>query len=288
MNGRFQRGRVGGISPFFAFQDIITSAMAVVITIVMLLALDMGEPGQASPGEPDAGGLLTQQLEKLLDELSRANTALRTAQDTSSAAKLDPAIVRGEIETLRTELAGIRAISQTGEKDLTDAQRHDDTQIVRSDLEKKKAALAAAAKQLAQSEAEAARSLAEMKRAEEALRAKEGQLLAEQAKKNELWLIPDRSKTNKEPVLAVVTADGVVLQRFDHPEKAEIRGRGLASQFEGALKAYSKLDQYVVFYFKPSGVDHFQELTDSAKSAGFEIGYDAVREETSINFNPAR
>lgn len=287
MKGRFQRGKIGGISPFFAFQDIITSAMAVIITVVMLLALDMGEPGQASPGEPDAGGL-TQQLEKLLDELSQGNAQLRAAQDASTAAKLDPAIVRGEIEAMRGELAGIRASSRTGEKELTDAQRHDDTKIVRSELEKQKAALAAAAKQLAQREDASARSLAEMKRAEEALRAKEGQLLAEQAKKNELWLIPDRSKTSKEPVLAVVSADAVVLQRFDHPEKSELRGRGLSSKFESALKDYSKLDQYVVFYFKPSGVDHFQTLTDMAKSAGFEIGYDAVGEETAINFNPTR
>lgn len=287
MNGRFQRGKIGGISPFFAFQDIITSAMAVVITIVMLLAVDMGEPSQANPGEPDAGGF-TQQLEKLLDELSQANAELRAAQDASTAAKLNPAIVRGEIEAMRGELTGIRAISQTGEKELTDAQRNDGAKIVWSELEKKKAAIAAAAKQLAQREEAAARSLAEMKRAEEALRAKEGQLLAEQARKNELWLIPDRTKTSKEPVLAVVSADAVVLQRFDRPEKSEIRGRGLSSKFESALKDYSKLDQYVVFYFKPSGVDHFQALTDSAKSAGFEIGYDAVGEEIAINFNTAR
>ena len=80
----------------------------------------------------------------------------------------------------------------------------------------------------------------------------------------------------------------VVLQRFDHPVKSELRGRGLAFKFESALKDYSKLDQYVVFYFKPSGVDHFRKLTDSAKNADFEIGYDAVFEETAINFNPAR
>ena len=34
--------------------------------------------------------------------------------------------------------------------------------------------------------------------------------------------------------------------------------------------------------------DHFQTLTDSAKTAGFEIGYDAVSEETAINFHTAR
>jgi hypothetical protein len=287
MKGRFQRGKIGGISPFFAFQDIITSAMAVVITIVMLLALDMGEPSQGDPRDPVPSNL-TQQLEELLDQLSQANVGLRSAQEADAAAKLSPAILKGEIETMRSELAGMRAISQAGEKDLTNAQRSDAAKIVWSELEKQKAFIAAAAKQLAQRQEEAARSLAEMKRAEDALRAKEGQLLAEQARKNELWLIPDRSKTSKEPLLAVVSADAVVLQRFDHPEKSELRGRGLASKFEGALKGYSNLDQYVVFYFKPSGVDHFEALTQSAKSAGFEIGYDAVGEEIAINFNRAK
>ena len=77
-------------------------------------------------------------------------------------------------------------------------------------------------------------------------------------------------------------------QVFDRPEKTEVRGRGLPARFENALKDYSKLDQYIVFYFKPSGVEHFQTLTDAAKSAGFEIGYDAVGEEVAINFSAAR
>lgn len=287
MKGRFQRGKIGGISPFFAFQDIITSAMAVLITVVMLLALDIGDPSRANSGEV-APGNLVEQLNKLLDALSRANAQLRALQNAASTAKLDPGILKGEIESMRAELAAIRTISQTTGKELTAAQRNEGAKIVWGEIEKHKAAVAAKARQLAQSEAAAARSLAEMQRAEEALRAKESQLLAEQARKNELWLIPDRSKTSKEPVLAIVSADVVVLQRFDHAEKTELRGRGLFSKFDGALKDYSKLDQYIVFYFKPSGVDHFQILTDAAKTAGFEIGYDAVGEEAAINFNTAR
>ena len=87
MSRRFQRGKTAGISPFFAFQDIITSAMAVVITIVMLLALDMGDPTQGSSGEP-ASAELAQALEKLLNELSEANASLKSAQDKMAAATL--------------------------------------------------------------------------------------------------------------------------------------------------------------------------------------------------------
>jgi hypothetical protein len=32
----------------------------------------------------------------------------------------------------------------------------------------------------------------------------------------------------------------------------------------------------------------FEDLTESARTAGFEIGYDAVGEEIAINFSPAK
>ena len=286
MSSRFQRGKVAGVSPFFAFQDIITSAMAVLIVIVMLLALDMGEGGPVDPADP-ADRSLTQRLQELLDQVSRARENLRTAQDARAAAR-DPASSKAEIELLRGELAQVQKASRSSEMNLADARRHDGAKVVLSELEKQKAQNTAAGKETSKLEQEAARTLEEMQRAEEALRAKESQFLAEQAKKNELWLVPDRSKTSKEPVLAVVSADAVVLQRFDHPEKAELRGRRVASQFEAALKDYSRLDQYVVFYFKPSGVGLFEGLTESARTAGFEIGYDAVGEEIAINFSSAK
>ena len=287
MNGRFQRGRVGGISPFFAFQDIITSAMAVIITIVMLLALDIGEPSQAPSGEADRGDLAAQ-LAKVLAELSQANADLRTLQETSRGTKVDPALLRGQIVALRGDLATLQQGAIASGKQLSGVKQGGGTTVVASELANAKAQIAAANKALAISEAEVARTLAEMKNAENSLRAKEGQLLSEQAKKNELWLIPDRSKTSKEPVLAVVSANAIALQRLDQPESSEIRGRDLAGKFEEAIKVFSKLDQYIVFYFKPSGVDLFQKLTDAAKDAGFEIGYDAVSEESAIHFNPSK
>lgn len=285
MQSRF-RGRVGGISPFFAFQDIITSAMAVIITIVMLLALNMGKQGGTSPDEPASADLSTR-LRSLLDELSQAGASLRTAQEAGVAANLDPATLKNEIGAMRQELAALQGASRKAAGTLSDAQRNEGASIVWGELEKQKAVIAAATKSLAQREEEAARTLAEMKRIEAEVRAAEAQLLAERARKNELWLIPDKSKTSKEPVLAIVSAEAIVLQRFDQPDKTELRGHDLVSSFRKALTGFAKLDQYIVFYFKPSGVDHFEKLTDLTKNAGFEIGYDTVGEEMAINFRPA-
>ena len=287
MKGRFQRGKIAGISPFFAFQDIITSAMAVLITIVMLLALNMGEPGHGEPGD-SVPAQLAKQLSSLLDELSRSNVDLHVVQETSAAAKLNPAALKAEIQSLRDELAAIQRTSQANAKLLADNSGKDGPKIVLAELEKRQAENAALAVKLARLREDSARSDTEMKRAEALLKEKEARLLAEQAKKNELWLIPDRSKTSKEPVVAVVSADAVILQRFDNPEKSELRGGRLSAKLDEALKAYSKLDQYIVFYLKPSGVDNFDSLVDSAKNAGFEIGYDAVAEEIAINFGNSK
>jgi hypothetical protein len=108
------------------------------------------------------------------------------------------------------------------------------------------------------------------------------------SRKNEIWLIPERAEGGKEPILAVVSSEGVVLQRFDHPEKVMVHGFGLRLKFEEALKSFSKTDQYIVFYFRPSGVDDFKSLTEAARRAGFEVGYDAVGEDVAINFGAVR
>ncbi len=202
MKGRFQRGRVAGVSPFFAFQDIVTSAMAVIITIVMLLALDMGDRSQARPGEPQAPGL-------------REVDALREGREAAA-------------ETLGKLRMNVSAA------------------VVESELAKWRTQIAAAAAQLKKAEEEAARSLAAMREAE--ARAKEAQLLAEQAKKNQLWLIPDRTQTSKEPVLAITAADleraDVALRAWGELFSIEDHVRQTLAVFEGMRAAATCPDRW--------------------------------------------
>ena len=143
MQGRFQRGKVRGVSPFFAFQDIITSAMAVLITVVMLLALDMGAPGRGNPGDP-APASLQREWRRLMDALGDATTRLRAAQDAVASAKLDPAILQGQVDSLHAELDALHAQNEARGDQLTEARRHDGAAIVWSELAKQKAAVDAA------------------------------------------------------------------------------------------------------------------------------------------------
>ena len=287
MSTRFHRGKTGGISPFFAFQDIITSAMAVVITIVMLLALDMGDPTQGSSG-PATSSELANKLAGVLKKLSEVNAALQTARDKRAASVLNPEILKGEVQSLRMELEGLLARDQNGEKPPETAQDVKSQKIIELEIAKLNAAITSKSQQIAELQKETEASLVAMQKAEGELRLKQSQLLAEQSRRNELQLIPDLSKTDKEPVLVVVAGTRLTIQRLDNPEKRTVPISGGLSQLDAVLETFSKRNQYIVFFFKPSGVPHFKECTSRAKSKGFDIGYDAVLEDVEITLGPPK
>lgn len=281
MQGRFQRGGQHCISPFFAFQDIITSAIAILIVVVMLLALSISDPTQAARSGPESARL-QQQLEAVLDDLDRTNAEVRRLQAAAAAhGSADPAVLKGTADALRRELATLSAQNRDRESQLQTLETNDVSLMTREEIGKKRAIVAARSKETAALLRKSAESLAEMNRLEALARAKEAQLLAEKAKKNQIWLIPEPSHGSKEPVLAVVSQNRITLQRFDHPEIERLG----PDDFESALSHYSKLDQYIVFYIKPSGVRYFESLTRQAKRSGFDIGYDAVGEEMEIDFS---
>ena len=287
MQGRFQRGKVRGVSPFFAFQDVITSAMAVLITVVMLLALDMEAGGDARPNTP-AAEVLEKQWRRLLDAVGDATSRLRSAQDAVAAAKLDPAKLVGDIKSLRAELDALQAQSEARGEQLNEAKHHDGAAVVWSELAKERAVVESARGRVADLNDKDRQSADAMNQAEEAAKEREKELEALEGRKNEIYLIPERPTGSKEPVLAVISSSGVVFGRFDHPEKTAIEGFNLRAKFENELRHYSKAEQYIVLYFRPSGVDNFDTLVDAVHKAGFEVGYDAVGEDTIINYNSVR
>jgi hypothetical protein len=287
MQSRFQRGKVRGVSPFFAFQDVITSAMAVLITVVMLLALDMGGGGNARSGRP-AAEVLEKQWRRLMDALGDATIRLRSAQDAVAAAKLDPAKLEGDLKSLRAELDALQAQSEAKGDQLNEAKHHDGAAIVWSELAKERAVVDSARTRVADLHDKDRQSLDAMNHAAEVASERDQELTDLVGRKNEIWLIPDRAPGSKEPVLAVVSSSGVVFGRFDHPEKVAIEGFNLRAKFENELRNYSKAEQYIVLYFRPSGADNFDALKDAVRKAGFEVGYDVVGEDTIINYNSVR
>jgi len=283
MTPRFQRGKTGAISPFFAFQDIITSAMAVLIAIIMLLALYMGGSAlRESEGRETAA--LAARLRSVLDRLAATQEEIRTARESTSEEQADPAIIQGQIKILRRELETVRGDANSREKAAVDIRDDDGARRMRKELDGKRAKNAGAAAELAQIARKAALSLLEMESLEASVKLRQAALLEEQARRNQLWVIPDQSTSSKEPVLAVISSNEATFQRFDRPEKRILTGANVTDEFAAALRSYSSRNQYLVLYFKPSAAGRFKQLTQAVKDAGFEVGYDAINEDVEVNF----
>ena len=278
MGGRFKRGGQPTIS-FFAFQDIITSVIGILLVVTLLLALHLDDPASRSTDETPASAALAAALEAALRELAAVQTEIAQLQAMNAAA--DPAALAAESALLREQTAALE--EKNRKLRLTSAAMAGDRSgaAVQADLAKSRATLEQqrAAVRILRDQADASREA--MAKLEMEAKEREAVLVAEFDRKNVLRLIPERSTTSKEPVLVLVDGRGVRLQRFDAGETATVRDLGA---FRDALKQFSKLDQYLVYYFKPSASGRFEELTEAGKDAGFEIGYDAIPEEFELEF----
>jgi len=279
-SGRFQRGGQVAIS-FFAFQDIITAVSGILIVITLLLALHLEEVPPVSTDDEPASPARAAELEARLAELASMRAAIESLQ--AAQAITDPAALEAEIAKLKQQLAAAttRRAQQETLASAVKANRAGDAAEV--EVEAVRRRIQANAEKLAALERQAAESAAAMAELERQVKDRQAALLAEQQRRNDLWLIPQKSSTSKEPILVVVEDRSVALQRFGQAEPVRVKS---TREFADALKVFSKLDHYVIFYFKPSGAGQFSELGSAARDAGFEIGYDAIGEEANVHFGP--
>jgi hypothetical protein len=275
MRGRFQRGGQAAIS-FFAFQDIITSVIGILIVITLLLALHLDEAVPLSTDAPVNPGL-EEKLRGLLDALAAMRADLAAAPEPAAdpqAMAAGNAILRQKIEAAKEKAREGRATAARMAGDRSGDAARADIAKARADAGRLQAEMETLRRQAAESQA--AMTALEVK-----VKQREAALLAERDRKNVLRLIPEKSQTSKEPVLALVTGRGISLQRFDAGETVQVRG---VAEFRDALAQFSKLDQYLVLYFKPSGAEDFTKLTEAVRAAGFELGYDAIPEDFEVEF----
>lgn len=277
--GRFQRG--GQSISFFAFQDIITAVSGILVVITLLLALHLDEATPVSADDETASPERTAELEARLTELAAERAAIEYLQ--AARAVSDPAALEAEIAKLEQQLAAAnsRRTQQDAMASSVRANRAGNSSEVEAEAARRR--IEANAEKLVELEHGAAASAAAMAALERQVNERQAALLAEQQRRNDLWLIPQKSGTSKEPVLVVVEKQAIALQRFGEAEPRRIRRK---TDFTSALETYSKLDHYLVFYYKPSGADRFEELANAARNAGFEIGYDLIGEDTNLHFGP--
>lgn len=281
---------------FFVFLDIITAVTGIFIFIVLLLSFRLNESGSGSPPEgstaaaADAGDpALEARLADLLRQLEEMVIANRNRQSalTEAEAAPDLAALRAEVSALRDAIAGERAAGAqlaASEKNraAADAARDDVLGLTadRRQIQQIKEHLAALTAEIASKRQQADALENEVKQAEARL------LDARVRRGNRVWLVPDLPATSKEPVLVVVGGEETVAERFNKPDsRTKFGANDGANAFHKLLGRCNKLDDYLVFYVRPSGIKHFEEYVEAARDAGFEVGYDAVEENRELVFS---
>lgn len=277
MRGRLRAG--GAAVGFFAFQDIITSVIGIVIFIALLLSLFIGT---------EADDLRKKRIAELatpeqLAELDALLVRIRTLQnDLGSALSISNSNPQSRIANLEEWLATLISQIETVKQS---------TPTASSDQEKIQADLKALEKLLADHQAKRDRlqkDLAEAGATNESLQRQieeiQKAILAEEKKRNDIWLIPDEAITTKRPVLAIVSSSGFEVKTLDDSGKGSSSRNG--TDIAKLLKPYSTLENYVVFYVRPSAFPNWADIRESVQKLGFEIGYEPVREDQNIQLGP--
>jgi hypothetical protein len=270
---------------FFAFADIITAVSGMLIFITLLLATDLGRPtdnrsqAAASELERQLNETLTQQSEVDTENssLQRALTAANTApppdklQSDISRLRAELAEEKNKHAGLAEQLATSRSTLVTRDKTLgiTDVRERIKSDAIELD-------------KLAKKEAKVRDDTAAL---EKQLPGIESKILKYRSREGELWLIPSRTGTTKEPVIAITSAKDLQMARFNQPKETENFSKGGSfSGFKSYLGRIKPEKQYVVFLVRPSGIDMFRDLVEVARDSGFEVGFDALEENRQLHF----
>ena len=270
---------------FFAFQDIITSVSGILILVTLILATELDRP--TSQTTHDADPELERKLSETLRQQAEADAQNQNLQGLLAAAETAPAAekLEADITRLRTQLAEEKKKHASVAEQLAASQsaiEARDRTLGLTDLKAQIQRIIQETESLVRQEADVRKEMASL---EQKVASVQSKLLKLREREGKLWLIPDKSSTTKEPILATISGSGAKVERFDHPDAAKDFGKTTArSGFESYLSEAKPLDQYVVFLVRPSGIELFERLVKIARDKGFEVGFDALEENREIHF----
>ncbi|HWC58516.1 MAG TPA: hypothetical protein VHC44_02400 [Verrucomicrobiae bacterium] len=268
---------------FFAFADIITAVSGMLIFITLLLATDLGRP---TDNRSQAAAELEKQINETLTRQAELDVENQNLQRALTAANTAPAPekLQSDISRLRAELAQEKS-RHAGLAEQLDASRSTlvtrDKTLGITGVRERIAGDARELQDLAQKETKVREETVAL---EKQMPGIESKILKYRAREGELWLIPDRTGTTKEPVIAIVSSKGLQMERFNQPKQTENYSIGAFSGFKSYLNRIKPENQYVVFLIRPSGIDLFRDLVEVARDAGFEVGFDPLEENRQIQF----
>jgi hypothetical protein len=283
MASQLRRLRGGRVS-FFLFMDTITSVTAMLIMVSLMMTLYVGHAPEPSPRRREPSPAQLQELLTQARQLTTQNQWLRSLLALVSAAP-DAERLRADIESLRAQVSSqsssVAQLEARLLRQAADAQAKADALVLsehRQQMQEVEQQIEAVRQTNQIVQAELVELKAKMKEAEAKL---------ERAKHDEskLWLIPEADASGKRPLLVSLSATNLVCERFSQPEsRKEFPASTSERSFKGLLGELNPDRDYLVFYIRPSGIAFFQRCNALAKSAGFNVGYDAVEEDKQLLF----
>jgi len=268
---------------FFAFADIITAVSGMLIFITLLLATDLGRPTKNRPSDTDRK--IQEQLDDALRQQLETDAQNQQLQELLAAAETAPALekIEADIVHLRSQLSQEQQRQSAITEQMTKGEATLQARDAALGLTDVKATIQRTIKEVESIAQQEAKARNEMEGLEQQVSAAQSRLLKLRERDGKLWLIPDKSRTTKEPILVTVTGLGVTVETFDHPDQRKQWDKsGAQSSLKDYLHGANSLNQYVLFEVKPSGIQLFQSLLQSTRTAGFEVGSDALEENVDV------
>lgn len=281
IRGNFGKPEKSGL---LSFQDIIMAVTGILIVISLLLAIEVDrQPNVAGStgvsGDADTSIASQAELSEILDKLVRAETELEQLR-TSEQSRESEGELKASIDRLEEEVVRLmsKSSSQRGQADGVDEElRAKGIAIVRmtSEIEEVR-------KRLEEASGVVNEQAPQLRGLETKVKQAEASVAAARLKGLKVRLLPEQSDTTKEPIIVDLSRTRAVVMRFDSPKP--ITAVNLP-EFDRIIENFEPTKQYFVLFVRPSGAGRFEQLRQAILSARFEVGYDAVEEDTEILLN---
>jgi hypothetical protein len=268
-------------SGMLSFQDIIMSVTGILIVISLLLALDIDQqPYELSrtgvSGDTDSPVASQAELSEVLDKLVRAETQLEELTVTEQTIESEGAL-KAEISRLEEEIARLAAKSSNQKMETDDVDSEilaKGVEIVRitSEIEELR-------KRLEDASGVVDEVSPRLRELENKVKQAESAVAAARLKGLKVKLVPEQSDTTKEPIIVDLSRTRALVMRFDHPHPVAAAN---LPEFYRIIEHFEPTKQYFVLFVRPSGADRFEQIRQAIVNSMFEVGYDAVEEDTEI------
>lgn len=295
----FLRGDDEEVASFFAFQDVITAVLGILILIALQLSFSLNvtkEEKGNQDGDIDIQVISEKEfldkqkerelLEKKLRQLVFRNREILAKKEALESAGETFLLVAEDIRTLLAELEQLKVDRESLEQLLKEKQQTLSKEVEKLGLSSIQSEITKLSEQLRGE----TKILSSLKSREDELRSNlsssSKELTSEKDKINYLWLIPEKDDDGKDALLITVDAERLQFEEFNKPESLRVLNTNtLKSSFQSVAKNYDKEKFKIVFLFKPSGAKFFQDLLQIAKDDGFDVGYDPIEERLKIIFS---